>query len=167
MVMLKVSVPACGEHCHAMRDSSPDRALTASICAIWQSAVCWQGRSFSICFAGKMTETLLDTGFAFPTPILHLIDLRPHWTCPALNRKISAISSIYMWATKSCEDQAIFQKTVCSCCLMELLHVSVLIWQMEQVKTRENDKASQDPRLQMAQPTKSHINTIQIYGWTQ
>lgn len=72
--------PACGGQCHAMRHSSPDRPLTPAICAVWQSAVCWQGRSFSICFAGKLTETSLGTGFGFPIPVLHLIDLaRPQY----------------------------------------------------------------------------------------
>lgn len=59
-------------------ESSLDRALTPSICTVWQNAVCWQGRSFSICFAGKLTATLLGTGFGFPIANLNLIDLRPH-----------------------------------------------------------------------------------------
>lgn len=61
--MLKVNVPACREHCHAMRDCSPDSALTPSNWAVWQNAVCRQARSFSICFAGKLTGTLLGAGF--------------------------------------------------------------------------------------------------------
>lgn len=43
---------------------------------------------------------------------------------------------------------------------MEQFHVSMLIWQMEQVKLGGNDKASQDPRIQMAQPTKVGLNKL-------